>query len=154
MGMIADDELRRDAAKRLHALGQRLVRSPTDAVLHNEIGVALAASERIHEALVSFERATQHCPGLAEGWFNRGLVLGILGRQDEAFDALHRACDLAPNYEAARGRLEGIGAQLGRRPKRDPWLPAGGWTGLISRVVASGEVAALPEWNSDAAQVE
>jgi predicted O-linked N-acetylglucosamine transferase (SPINDLY family) len=147
------DNLKLEVAQRLSALHQRLARRPTDATLHNEIGVALAASERLHEALLAFERATEFCPGFAEAWFNRGLVLSILDRRNEAFDALQRACELAPNYHAAREKLGEIARQVGRRAKNDHWA-AKSRLSLRTLFARRTAISTVPDWNSDADDAE
>ena len=48
----------------------------------------------LHAALVDFDKTLELDESLAEAWYNRGLVLVLLNRMDEAFSDLSRAGEL------------------------------------------------------------
>jgi tetratricopeptide (TPR) repeat protein len=48
----------------------------------------------LHAALVDFDKAIAIDESLAEAWYNRGLVLVLLNRMDDAFRDLSRAGEL------------------------------------------------------------
>lgn len=71
-------------------------------------GNALAADNRLHEALAAYERATTQAPNMAEALNNQALILGKLGREAEAVAVLERATAADPRLVAARSNLGSI----------------------------------------------
>jgi Flp pilus assembly protein TadD len=45
--------------------------------------------------MTSYDEALRHDPYNAETWFNKGLILKRIGREDEAFSCINRGIDLA-----------------------------------------------------------
>lgn len=71
-------------------------------------GNALAAENRLNEALAAYEQATTLAPNMAEALNNQALILGKLGREAEAVAVLQRAAAADPGQVAARSNLGSI----------------------------------------------
>jgi tetratricopeptide (TPR) repeat protein len=71
----------------------------------NQIGIRLAQQGRLEEALLSFRRALQIQPGLAQTHNNLGIALQDQGRLDEAVASYRRALALKPGYAMACNNL-------------------------------------------------
>jgi tetratricopeptide (TPR) repeat protein len=87
---------------------------PDVGMVHNNLGVALAAQGRRDEAIRHFQQALRLDPECALAHYNLGLTLRAKGRQVEAIGSFQRAIELeyAPahhvlgNALAAQGRLD------------------------------------------------
>ncbi len=84
------------------ALRRALATRPDDALLHNNLGSALAAAGDIDGAIEAFRRASALAPALAASWYNLGKTLKARGESLDAAAALARATALAPDHIAAR----------------------------------------------------
>jgi predicted O-linked N-acetylglucosamine transferase (SPINDLY family) len=74
---------------------------PTDAQVHNNLGVALQESGQAIEAVSSFNQALKVKPDYADAFNNRGIALRDLGRLDDALAGFQRAIKLNPKYVQA-----------------------------------------------------
>jgi polyferredoxin len=77
------------------------------ARLHFEAG-------RGDEALAVFDRALSAFPDQDDLHFNRGVVLGLLNRREEALEAFRKVTELAPERLDAWENLAGVLVSLGR----------------------------------------
>ena len=71
----------------------------------NQAGIRLAQQGRLEEALLSFRRALQIQPGLAQSHNNLGIALQDQGRLEEAVASYRRALALKPDYPVAYNNL-------------------------------------------------
>jgi protein O-GlcNAc transferase len=115
----------------------------------NELGVALARSDRLGEALVELQASANLSPAYAEPYANAALVLQRQGRLDEALAACRRAIKLLPNSANAHNNLGVILAKLGRPEesieatrKAIQLNPAatGFYSNLVQSLVARGDI--------------
>jgi tetratricopeptide (TPR) repeat protein len=128
-------------AQAVAALRHALASRPDDALLHNNLGSALAAAGDTDGAIEAFRRASSLAPALAASWYNLGKTLKARGDSDEAHEALARALALAPEHVAARivqgdnlkalGRIDEAAAAYRAAIDRDA-LAAHAWWGLAN----------------------
>ncbi len=71
-------------------LTEGLALAPDDTVLINDVGMVHLWCGRLAEALESFSRAASLAPTQARYRANQAMVLGMLGRYEESFDAYCR----------------------------------------------------------------
>ena len=118
---------------------------PGYARAHVELGHAYATKAdyltlpELHErALSAFRRALERQPGSARAWRQMGSTLLGLGRDDEAFEAIRRALELAPEDPGVlatmgralfigQGRFREAASYFERALERDP---RAGWFAL------------------------
>lgn len=50
------------------------------------------------EAISSFDRLVKINPNNYDAWFNRGFILGKLGRYKEAINSYHKAIEIKSKY--------------------------------------------------------
>ncbi len=115
----------------------------------NELGVGLAKSDRLDEAILELRTASQLDPVYAEPYANLSLVLQRQGRLVEALSACRRAIELRPDFANAYNNLAVISGRLGKREESiaasreairlNPAAP-GLYTNLIQRLVEHGDV--------------
>ena len=89
-----------------------VVADPTSARGFNDLGVLLAESGRVEEAVAQFEKASALKPDYAAARTNLGGALEKLGRLDEALVALRKAIEADTRYAPAHYNL---GLVLSRR---------------------------------------
>jgi tetratricopeptide (TPR) repeat protein len=70
-----------------------------------DAGMRLLREKRYAEALEQFRLEEQHAPNLPQGATGEGIALALLGRLDEADNALNRALQLDPSDWMARREL-------------------------------------------------
>jgi len=80
----------------------------------NNLGLALAACDRLEEAVAAWERAAALAPGFAEAHNNRGNALRDLGRPDEALACCETAIALRPDMAEAHNNAGNALFDLGR----------------------------------------
>ena len=85
--------------------------------LGKRFGRLLPDSERLEEALISFDRTVARAPDDVNAWINKGLALFALRRYDDALEAYERALALDP--ENARASYQ-KGVLLNYRDGRPP----------------------------------
>jgi len=74
-----------------------LLHNPLAWVAHNDLGIALAGSGRIQEAIGHFQQALRIWPDYAEAHYNLGLALSQLGRVQEASEQYEQALRIKPD---------------------------------------------------------
>src|SRR6202035_3989420 len=84
---------------------QLLDRTPAHADACNNMGTALLAEGRAHEARTAFEQALIHKPEFPEAFYNLGNAWRELGNLAEAIAAYRNALRLRPNYADAFSQL-------------------------------------------------
>ena len=82
-----------------------LQRNPRAWLAHNNLGIVLAQSGRLGEAIAHGEEAVRLQPGFPEARSNLGLALTEAHRLPEAIDQLTEAVRLNPNLAGARLNL-------------------------------------------------
>ena len=89
---------------------------PASALLHNQLGAALARAGQHLQALAEFDRALELQPGYAAAQTNRGLLLAQLKRwreAEEAFQAAIRLGAKSPTPHVGLARLfDRLGAMM------------------------------------------
>jgi tetratricopeptide (TPR) repeat protein len=76
-----------------------------NVIAHNNLGTALAESDRLDEAREQFQRAVDIAPDYADGHFNLARTLSATGKPEESLAHLHKAVELNPNFAAAHNSL-------------------------------------------------
>jgi tetratricopeptide (TPR) repeat protein len=83
-------------------------------VMHNELGVVLAAEKRYEPAREHFERALRLAPRWSAPYQNLGSLLRTVGRPAEALPYLEESVELSPSRIPARVALANVLLDLGR----------------------------------------
>ena len=122
-------------------LRRALAARPDDALLHNNLGSALAASGDVAGAIEAFRHASALAPTLAASWYNLGKTLKADAQSTAAHEALSRALALAPDHVGAHivhgdnlkalGRIDEATAAYRAAIARDPEA-AHAWWGLAN----------------------
>lgn len=103
-----------DHAGAVNAVQRALSQRPDEAVLYCTLGVQLAATGRLDDALAALQRACELQPGLALAWYNLGVLRVRAVQFDSAEAALRKAVELAPGNLQARLQLAALLAAMGR----------------------------------------
>ena len=79
--------------------------------------------ERAEEGLAAAEEILELHPDHPRGLYQRAWALGLVGRLDEAADALEKLLDIDPTSKDGKKALEKIEAarRQAKAPKKDPW---------------------------------
>lgn len=96
---------------------QALAIKPNDARTKNNLGMLLARSGRVDDAITTFSEAGLDGPDVAE---NIGLALTLEGELDGAKSAYERAIALSPNSDSANQGLERVIAMMNVRDDGNP----------------------------------
>ncbi len=91
-----------------------LALGPSEALAHNNFGVALAETGRVEEAIAQYRKALELSPRYPEAYNNLGEALAGRGRLDEAIADFEKALQLDPEHAGAHSNLGAILAQQGR----------------------------------------
>jgi tetratricopeptide (TPR) repeat protein len=91
--------------------------SPDSAVAHNDLGEALAAENRLAEAIPQFEAAIRLRPNHAQAYYNLGRALRLAGRLESSIAPFEKAIEIEPAFAAAHNDLANGYAELGRAPQ-------------------------------------
>lgn len=91
---------------------QALAIKPNDARTKNNLGMLLARTGRVNEAITTFGEAGLDGPAVAE---NIGLALTLEGELDGAKSAYERAIALSPNSDSANQGLDRVIAMMNVR---------------------------------------
>ena len=86
---------------------------PTDAAVHQNLGVALAQQGKA-EGARALEEAVRLRPDYTEAFYNLGNVLQGLGRRDQAVEKYREAVRLRPKYGEAYNNLGLLLTEAGR----------------------------------------
>lgn len=78
---------------------------PEDALYHNTLGTILGGAGELDAAIHALRHACELRPGLADAWYNLGLMLVRAVRNREAADALRKSVSLDPENMDARALL-------------------------------------------------
>ena len=84
---------------------------------HSNLGVALAQTGEIEEAITQYEEALRIEPDLADAHYNLGIALARVGRMPEAIEQLEYALQIDPDLAEAHNNLGIDLAQSGRIPE-------------------------------------
>jgi tetratricopeptide (TPR) repeat protein len=103
-------------------LKKALAEDPSDAVVHNSFGSALAATGHLAQAVVQYRRATTLSPEYPDAHNNLASALVQSGRMDEAVGEFEKALALKPDFAEAHAGLGGVLAQKGRVDEAIPHL--------------------------------
>ena len=87
---------------------------PDSVLVHNGLGQAYAALNRLEEAAQSFQSVTNLQPDSAEAHYNLGLVLQMAGQNDKAVASYEAAIANKPDYFAAYNNLGALYCSIGR----------------------------------------
>jgi len=98
---------------------ERGYKEPFDLLLYLE--ATYASIGRQSDATEYCNRTTNLFPKSADGWFNKGFVLGYLGDDENAVKAYDKAIEIDPNYAAASNNK---GTALYRLKKYDDAIEA------------------------------
>ena len=79
--------------------------NPTNAEVHNNMGVTLRAQGKLAEAIAAYHRALEINPANAEAHYNMGNALQEQGKLEEAVSAFHRALEIKPTYADAHNNM-------------------------------------------------
>jgi tetratricopeptide (TPR) repeat protein len=85
-----------------------LDRNPASWLAHDNLGVILAETGRLSEALPHYEAALRLRPDYPLGYYNLGNALARAGRIPEAIAAYREALRLKPDYFNARNNLGAV----------------------------------------------
>jgi tetratricopeptide (TPR) repeat protein len=103
-------------------LKKALAESPGDAVVHNSLASALAATGRLKEAVAEYRRATALSPDYPDAHNNLASALVQTGRPAEAIAEFEKALALKPDFAEARSGLGGVLARTGKVEQAIPHL--------------------------------
>lgn len=81
----------------------------------------LCELERGEEALKDIVEALKDSPNNPSRNYVHGWALGLVGRADEAREAMHKVLELDPDHAAAKRGLKMIESAIANAPKRKPW---------------------------------
>jgi len=93
-----------------------LLQAPNREEIADRLTVAASAAfaeDRNDRALELLERATTICPSWADAFESTGVILGRLGRYNEAIDQMHRLLEVDPSSVMAHSNLSLFFNQLG-----------------------------------------
>ena len=96
---------RRELAAALPLLEQSVALSPDEPEFRNNLGLALAASDRESDAIAAYRSALDLKPDHAVAWNNLGLALQSVNDVRGAIDAFRRAVDLKTDFAHAHWNL-------------------------------------------------
>jgi protein O-mannosyl-transferase len=89
-----------------------VTKSPNDAMVRNNLGLALAHQGRLEEAIIQYTEALRINPDDDFTHYNLGIALGNRGRLEEAAYHYAEVLRIKPNDREARALLEVTRAQL------------------------------------------
>jgi Flp pilus assembly protein TadD len=95
---------------------------PEEAVVQNSLGVALARTGRLPEAVEHYRKVAALSPDFPDVHGNLGAALLSMGRLAEAMAELEKALELSPEYAEAHSNLGTALAQQGRLDQALPHL--------------------------------
>ncbi len=89
--------LKEDSGDFLHAmsmLNRATEISPNYSQAYNELGICAECINQHNDALAFYEKAIQADPSHADAWFNKGMNLKRMGRENESSPCIEKAIDL------------------------------------------------------------
>ena len=130
----------------LPLLERAVLRVPHEAEFHNNLGLALAASDRTDEAIASYRRALALNADHAVAWNNLGLALQATNELPAATYAFRRALRLTPDFAQANWNL-GL-ALLARGEFAEGWRAYESRLG-IAELGKGGRAYPGPHWEGE-----
>jgi tetratricopeptide (TPR) repeat protein len=91
--------------------------NPRNSVAHNDLGIVLASSGRIDEAIEHYRKALEIKPDYPDAHNNLGIALASCGRIGEAIEHYEKALEINPDYAIAYNNLGIALANCGRDVK-------------------------------------
>lgn len=107
-----ESEGRAEAA--IEAWGKAIAQDPSNAAMHNALGMALAARGRYADAVAAFGRADVFAPRDARTLNNLGYSQLMAGQHAAAARSLEQALALDPQHAKARANLDAAKIELAR----------------------------------------
>jgi len=92
----------------IHYLEVAIEKAPEDAAIHFDLGLAYRMKGMRAKAEEVFRQASILTPGEKIYMYELGIECSVLGRMEDAIQALERAVELSPEYEAAHDALGDI----------------------------------------------
>ena len=120
--VASEDMNKGDHQAAIPLLKQALAEDPSDAVVHNSLGSALAATGDLAQAVVQYRRATALSPEYPDAHSNLAAALAQSGQLDEAIGEFKKALALKPDFAEAHAGLGAVLAQKGRADEAIPHL--------------------------------
>jgi tetratricopeptide (TPR) repeat protein len=133
-------------AEALPLLERAVERVPQEAEFHNNLGLALAASDRFDEAIAAHRRALALNANHAVAWNNLGLALQAMNELPAAIDAFHHALKQNSDFAQAHWNL-GL-ALLAVGESADGWREYE-WRLRIAELGKSGRTYPGPRWTGE-----
>lgn len=96
--------------------------SPGEALVHNNLGVALAETGKVEEAIVHYRKAIELSQEYPDACNNLGEAIAGRGRPDEAIALFQKALASDPTHPGANSNLGAALAQQGRLDQAIPYL--------------------------------
>ena len=96
------------------AFRQILIDNPNDVISLYSLGVITLNMGDPETSLKYFDRAAGLVPMFAPTWFNRGMVLQTLGRNEAALASFNRALEIDASHVQAQAARDALAASLGR----------------------------------------
>jgi tetratricopeptide (TPR) repeat protein len=106
LGLIAKQNGRVDEA--ISHIRRAVELAPASAILHYNLGDALAAAGRIGDAADSYRTSVRLQPELAEAWQNLSAILEQSGELAGSLESCQRACELRPHLPELRCNLANV----------------------------------------------
>ncbi|MFN0017329.1 MAG: tetratricopeptide repeat protein [Pirellulaceae bacterium] len=103
LALLLDSEGRPRDSETL--LRRQLLTTPNDERLHFHVALACFHQQKFPSAEVEFRRAIEIKPDYFDAWYNLGLTLLVVGKQDGARDAFTNAVRVNPSRALARIHL-------------------------------------------------
>jgi tetratricopeptide (TPR) repeat protein len=111
-----------DHATAIPLLKRALAEEPSDPMVHNSYGSALAMTGQFDEAIAQYRRATALSPDYPDAYNNLASALVQSGRSEEAIVAFRKAIALKPDFVEPLAGLGGALAGRGRAAEAIPHL--------------------------------
>ena len=80
-----------------------------------QLGLLFVAQQEYGNAVISWDKALEIKPDKHDAWYNRGLALSDLGRNEEAIASYEQAVAIKPDYDAAWYNRGNALSALGRK---------------------------------------
>lgn len=113
---------RGDHATAIPLLKKALAQEPSDPMVHNSYGTALAVNGRHDEAIAEYRRAIALSPDYPDAYNNLASALAQQGRPDQAIAHFRKAIALKPDFGEAQAALGSVLAGTGRAAEAVPHL--------------------------------
>jgi hypothetical protein len=119
---------------------------PGEPEFQNNLGLALAAADRLDEAIAAYRRAVSLQPDHAGAWSNLGLACTACNALEKAEQALRRAITLQPGFAAAHWNLALV--LLAQRRYDEGWREYE-WRLRAPQFTFDAAVSSAPRWSGE-----